>query len=311
MNPFALYFASGESLYPGAILLLVAIAASPLLRAKWPALMRNLLAWIGLAMMLLACAPFAWWLYAAFGLAFLAWFIAWNKAANSRFHPRHRIATSVCLALLVITSASHELAYRAKPVIGGPIPKRLTVIGDSISAGIGGGIEPWPEVFENQTGIPVENLARPGIGVAEAVGLAKKMSSADSLVLIEIGGNDLLANAPANDFERDLEALLKEVERPGNKVVMFELPLLPHKIAFGRIQRRLAAQYGVTLIPKRYFIDVLGSTGTTSDGLHLSAAGAEKMSDFVASCWICRIPKSIEFPSTRGIDLTYSICYAQ
>jgi hypothetical protein len=30
------------------------------------------------------------------------------------------------------------------------------------------------------------------------------------------------------------------------------------KIAYGRIQRRLGAKYGVALIPKRYFAQVLG-----------------------------------------------------
>jgi len=38
-------------------------------------------------------------------------------------------------------------------------------------------------------------------------------------------------------------------------VVMFELPLFPHMIAYGRIQRGLAAKYEVWLIPKRFFAE--------------------------------------------------------
>jgi lysophospholipase L1-like esterase len=63
---------------------------------------------------------------------------------------------------------------------------------------------------------------------------------------------------------------------------MFELPLLPHKIAYGQIQRRLAAKYGVWLIPKRYFTDVIGGANATSDGLHLSEIGSRRMAALVA-----------------------------
>jgi lysophospholipase L1-like esterase len=63
---------------------------------------------------------------------------------------------------------------------------------------------------------------------------------------------------------------------------MFELPLFPHKIAYGQIQRRLAAKYGIWLIPKRCFIDVISGPNATLDGLHLSDAGAHRMAALVA-----------------------------
>jgi lysophospholipase L1-like esterase len=63
---------------------------------------------------------------------------------------------------------------------------------------------------------------------------------------------------------------------------MFELPLLPHKVAYGQIQRRLASKYNVALIPKHYFTDVIGDANATSDGLHLSTAGARRMAVVVA-----------------------------
>jgi hypothetical protein len=64
---------------------------------------------------------------------------------------------------------------------------------------------------------------------------------------------------------------------------MFELPLLPHKIGYGRAQRRLAQKHNVHLIPKRYFIHVLTGADATSDGLHLSQSGAHRMASLVAT----------------------------
>jgi lysophospholipase L1-like esterase len=53
-------------------------------------------------------------------------------------------------------------------------------------------------------------------------------------------------------------------------------------IAYGRIQRGLAAKYGVWLIPKRFFAEVIGGANATSDGLHLSNEGTRRMAALVA-----------------------------
>ena len=65
--------------------------------------------------------------------------------------------------------------------------------------------------------------------------------------------------------------------------MMFELPLLPWRISYGRIQRQLANKYGVLLIPKRYFTSVIWGREATSDGLHLLPEGERRMATLVAS----------------------------
>jgi len=100
--------------------------------------------------------------------------------------------------------------------------------------------------------------------------------------LVEIGGNDLLSGVPSSEFGRSLEAILSKLAAPGRTVVTFELPLLPHRIAYGQIQRRLAAKYGVWLIPKRYFVRVISGPDATSDGLHLTTTGARRMANLVS-----------------------------
>jgi acyl-CoA thioesterase-1 len=112
--------------------------------------------------------------------------------------------------------------------------------------------------------------------------MAAQVLPEDRVVLIEIGGNDLLAGLPSSEFGRSLEAILSIVATPGRTVVMFELPLLPNVIQYGQIQRRLAANYGVWLIPKRYFVGVISGANATSDGLHLSETGTRRMAVRVA-----------------------------
>jgi acyl-CoA thioesterase-1 len=136
--------------------------------------------------------------------------------------------------------------------------------------------------MQQMTGVPVKNLARAGADTIEAQSMAHEITPEDRVVLLEIGGNDMLAGTPSGQFLKALDTLLSKVSQPGRTVAMFELPLLPNKMAYGQIQRRLAAKYGVWLIPKRFFVDVIGGANATSDGLHLSDAGTHRMAVLVA-----------------------------
>jgi acyl-CoA thioesterase-1 len=283
MNPVGLYFASGDSLYLGAGLLVLALASSPYLKHRWQLRLRNLATWLALAMIVMACPPFSWWVDAIFLVLLALWFLAQNRGRleQAAWLRLRRIATVALLVLLIALSAS-ELSHRAMPLISGERSDHLVVIGDSISSGIDSREAAWPDVFQRMTGIPVKNLAKPGAQTLEALTMADKVAPDDRLVLIEIGGNDLLTGVPSNEFEHALDALLSKLISPRRSLVMFELPLLPNKIAYGQAQRRLAAKYFVSLIPKRLFVDVIGGANATSDGLHLSEAGTRQMADLVA-----------------------------
>jgi lysophospholipase L1-like esterase len=202
------------------------------------------------------------------------------SAATGRWARESRRGINMGLPILIALLVVVELAHRSLPQIPEGHATHLVVIGDSISAGIDAG-KPWPKLLEKQSGIQVKNLARPAIGTREATEIAKKVTPDDSLIFLEIGGNDMLFDLPAYDFEQQLEQLLKQLDNGRRTLVMFELPLLPHKIAYGRIQRRLAAEHHVFLIPKRFFIDIISGGDATSDGLHLSHSGAQRMAELV------------------------------
>jgi lysophospholipase L1-like esterase len=158
----------------------------------------------------------------------------------------------------------------------------LVVIGDSISSGIDPSFPSWPLVFQQRTGIAMRNLAKPGALSRDGLTMAEKLTNEDHVVLIEIGGNDLLEGVPSEEFSKTLDALLSRVSAPARTVVTFELPLFPHMIMYGRIQRGLVAKCGVWLIPKRFFIEVIGGSNATSDGLHLSDEGTRRMAALAA-----------------------------
>ena len=109
------------------------------------------------------------------------------------------------------------------------------------------------------------------------------MTMPHSLVLAEIGGNDVLrANRP-EAFEQGLDVLLAKLRGDGRIVIMLELPLPPFHNRYGDVQRRLAKRHGVLLVPKRVLMGVLTAHGATVDTIHLSARGHALMAETVWS----------------------------
>jgi acyl-CoA thioesterase-1 len=281
MNPAVRYFISGDSLYGGSALLLMMVAVSPWLRRQWVLRSRNVAAWLAVALMVMACPPFPWIVDTIFLVAFGLWLLAWNRSTPGQIWSGLQRTTTILMLLLVVALPASEFSHRRMPGIMGEPSDHLVVIGDSISSGVDPRVPAWPAVMQQVTGVRVTNLARPGALTIEALEMAGRLTPEDRVVLLEIGGNDLLAGIPSREFERNLEALLARLVAPGRIIVMFELPLLPHKIAYGHAQRRLAEKYGISLVPKRYFVEVLAGADGTSDGLHLSPVGTHRMASLV------------------------------
>lgn len=282
MNPAALYLASGDSLYPGTVLLLSAAMISPSLHARGLRVLHSLATWLGFALIVMACPPVSGSVAAVFLAAFSLWLIAKHRVRPSPVWSRLRVAATAILLVGCLVTPISEFLHRRMPRIHGQASDHLVVIGDSISSGIDPHTPAWPIFFQGQTGIPVQNLSRPGADVIEARAMASRVQTQDTLILIEIGGNDLLSGTSSAEFGQGLDSLLSSLSTPGRTLVMFELPLLPHKIGFGQIQRRLSARYGVFLIPKHSLTWVLSGADATSDGLHLSESGARRMATLVA-----------------------------
>jgi acyl-CoA thioesterase I len=282
VNPAALYLISGDSLYLGSALLLLAIGVSPYLKSRRMLSARNVAAWFAVALMVVACPPVSWIVAAITLGGFVAWFALSNMDAPTTSWTRFRGIVGAVLFLSVLALCTSGLMHRRMPSITGIPSDHLVVIGDSVSSGIDSRSPAWPTVFQQMTDARVKNLARPGATVADAQAMVDSVTPDDRVFLIEIGGNDLLSVIPSSECGRNLDLLLSRLSAPGRTIVMFELPLLPHKVAYGRIQRRLSAKYGVWLIPKHYFVAVIGSANGTLDGLHLSSSGANRMAALVA-----------------------------
>ena len=273
MDPLLLFFASGNAFFLGlGITVLALIIRSrpviPLIRY-----FLTLITISGIGLVILSSTPLPFWAYALwFGSIFFL-------AGTVQLKARSRLINIAILGL-IITSLCFGLAesrYHLPPSIPVLGNHPIYVLGDSLSAGIRKGERTWPSVLMDQTHLRVVNLARAGATIESAEAQVSGITDSDSLVIIEIGGNDLIREADGTTFRKQMDVLLSQVSSKSHRIAMFELPLLPFQNSIGEVQRELATQYGVKLIPKCYLASVLGMEKGTLDGLHLSQLGHDAL----------------------------------
>ena len=278
MNPFLIHLGSGAAFFSGAALIVVGVALAMLARNRWMLAGADIIAVCGVLLVSLSSTPIAPWFVWTWMLATLAALVL----AHTHVLLRTRAIAAAVVLVLSLSGAGAEAPYQFTPDAPTVNAPRLYVIGDSISSGVGRENGPtWVRLIDQQPGVEVVDVSRPGATLSSALDNVRRVPLKEGLVLLEIGGNDMFGRVPADQFERDLDALLDHVSGPGRTVVMLELPLLPFHAEIGRVQRRLATEHGATLIPKRHFASVLRGRGSTIDGLHLSDLGHRNMANMI------------------------------
>lgn len=270
-NDAVWFCASGKAFYVGVIFLLTGAIIAVFLK-KHSVLYSLGILILGLVLIGLSATPIspAWWLlwFLGFSILYLNKFIAHHVQKNLVSVPI--IVLSACFVPIIL-----EMQYWPVPSIELNNIQTIYVIGDSVSSGLGSPDEQtWPKILADKLQLPVVNLAVAGATAESA--LKKQIPQVQensSLIIIEIGGNDILNSTKPDMFEKSMRQIFGKLETTAINSVWFELPLLPWKTEYGRIQRNLAKEFKVTLIPKRILSEVFQTPEATSDSIHLTEKG--------------------------------------
>ena len=278
MHPLLLVFADGTIFFVGLVIVLVATLVNSFnLRRMRPVL--TVTSIVGIIFVLISATPLPIWAYLGWLVVACAGVILINRPQASR---RIQIAVPVVMAIVSTLLFISEASYRQIPRILIPSNKTIYVLGDSMSAGKGTGETNWPEVLNGRIVQKVVNLAQPGAITINGGQQAKGIKEPGSLVIVELGGNDLLGETEATVFREQLDSLIASLCADGHRVLVVELPLPPFRNAFGEVQRSIVAKYGVDMLPKRCMTGVLGIERATLDGLHFSQTGHDAMAEIFA-----------------------------
>ena len=275
MNPIAFHVASGDAFFSGALI----VAISCWMHAVTKTWMRRI-ATLGIVVGLVLIA------ISSPGIpnSLLLMLVVLTLIAMmlNRYYKKSRswLLLSVTLSLSIVVIQTTYLFPKSLTRINS---KRLVVIGDSIAAGMNEPeSEKWPSLLAQNHSLFVDNLSVPGATTATINTQIDKVTDQPCVVILEIGGNDILGGRSIRDFSIDLRTLVKRLSKPGRVLLMFELPLPPFHDRFSRVQKELAREFDISLLPKRDFLSVLVGKDATSDSLHLTSVGHKSMA---ATVW--------------------------
>jgi len=276
---YVIYFVgSGLAFFVGVTCILVGVAISPWTNARAISFARNMAVLLGGLLVAISAAPLDGWLYGVVAACTCVWLpIEWCN----KWLPRTPVlALRVGVSSAWMIAVCMEAPYHLMPTLPALNRPTLFLIGDSVSAGMSDADKTtWPRLFAQQHPVDIRDFSRMGATVKSARRQAEKLGNESGLVLLEIGGNDLLGSTTADQFEEQLDLLLADVCRAERTVVMLGLPLPPMGNRFGLIQRRLARKYDVILVPQRVFAGLVTAPGATIDGIHLTPKGHQMMAD--------------------------------
>ncbi len=273
LDSYFWFCASGKAFFAGIFLLIGCILLVICFKKTLAFLSSILLAIFGAVLILLSSTPISsawWWLWIlGFSLLYLTEFLANN------IHGKTFWAVRISLILLCLLPGLLEGRYWFSPVISLNNTDTIYVIGDSVSSGIGGPNEnTWPEILSGKLNLPVVNLAVAGATAESALKKQLPLINENSdIVILEIGGNDILNSTKPDVFEKSMRQIFSKLNVTAKNAVWLELPLLPWKTEYGRIQRNLAKEFKITLIPKQILSGVFQTPGATSDSIHLTEKG--------------------------------------
>lgn len=267
------FCASGNSFFLGLLLLVITMLIPS--ERRWMKNFIYLLRTFGLLFIVLSSTP----------LHPLFYFLGIILLFGASFKNRRHVSFKILIMLFALLITFLEVPFHIVPKISIDDANCIYVIGDSISAGMGNKDEKtWPVLLSEELHIPTENLSMAGATAESALKQqVPKVLGKGNLVFLEIGGNDLLNFNSLEKYERALTEIIQHLHASSNQIIWFELPLLPQYYSYGRIQRKLARKYDITLIPKSVLANVFGTLGATSDGMHLTPKGHEVMTNEITN----------------------------
>lgn len=275
MNPIVVLIADGNMFFIG-----VGTTVAAFILRLWSknrcVVVLLTIAWLlGISLVVLSAAPLH-------PLLFVLWFaLCIATRLKIRNASKSKVIITAVFAFFSLLICLCELPFHLPRKISVSKDQTVYVVGDSISAGIEEKERTWPSVLGDLSQLKVVNLARAGATLDTAISQAGEISSSNSLVLVEIGGNDLLGKTDNKTFYRQLNDLLEKLRSKNAHIAIFELPLLPFWNDYGRDQRILAEKYDATLIPKYVLVKAFAGKGNTIDGLHLSQQGHDELANMI------------------------------
>ncbi len=214
-----------------------------------------------------------------------------------------------------MTAVDWHLSARCNhPVVLKP-RQPVVCLGDSMTSS-GLPQRGYPEHLGGMIALPVVNIGVPGIDTEQAMALLPRLrATRPQVVILELGAHDFLKGRGRDATKANLEAIIAACREIGAEVVLMEIPRGYMIDPFAGLERELARQYDLELIPDTAFRRLLlasptlppgkwagGPYLTEDDGVHPNPRGNRLLARYAADALERLYGPSIRREADRGED---------
>lgn len=153
--------------------------------------------------------------------------------------------------------------------------RTIVCLGDSITAGVGAGPgEAYPDLLARLLAADVVNAGIPGDTAADGLARLDEVLDADPwLVVVELGGNDILRRVPPEQTEAALRSILDRLLAARVVPILVEIEA-PLAASYATVFDRLDDDYDIPVV-EDVLGDILTDPALKSDTIHPNARGYE------------------------------------
>src|SRR3989344_6982573 len=159
--------------------------------------------------------------------------------------------------------------------------KPIVFFGNSITAGQGAGAdEDFPSLIGKTLNIPIVNAGVSGSTTHDALLRINKdvISKNPSIVVIELGGNDLLEHVDIGVSRRNFDSILSKISTTGAKIVVLDVKFFVFHQKYETDWRDLAKKYNAVYAPD-ILEGIIADPRLKFDDIHPNAKGYQKIAE--------------------------------
>ena len=198
--------------------------------------------------------------------------------ADGPFIRRGPILVFIGLAVLVaLWSLRSGTPDAARPTAG----ERVIVFGDSLVEGVGASTgRDIVSLLSARVGVPIVNAGRSGDTTGSALTRLDSavLSRNPRIVIVVLGGNDVLRRVPHEETFANLDAIVGRIRGRGAAVILVGLSVGVFTDAYGKGYESLARRTSSGLVPD-VLAGILGHPDLMADHIHPNDRGYRMMAD--------------------------------
>lgn len=195
---------------------------------------------------------------------------------------RKFIQTLMVATILPLTACQKQNNYQRLPK-----DSLVVALGDSLTFGYGASKNnDYPSILAQKTGWRIVNAGVNGDTTADVLKrLPDVLSQNPKLVLLSIGGNDVLKRVPKNTTENNLMAIIRKIQQQNIDVVLIAEPHLSMSNFLGKasdnpVYKKVAKASDVPLLSDAWS-KILSDETLKSDQIHANDLGYQKFAQFL------------------------------